>query len=43
MSIKEIRHFGDPVLVTSAAEVIDFPLPLPAPAEAAHSYGDDTS
>ena len=24
MSIKEIRHFGDPVLVTSAAEVIDF-------------------
>ena len=24
MSIKEIRHFGDPVLVTPASEVIDF-------------------
>ena len=24
MSIKEIRHFGDPVLVTPAAEVVDF-------------------
>jgi peptide deformylase len=24
MSIKEIRHFGDPVLVTSASEVLDF-------------------
>jgi peptide deformylase len=24
MSIKEIRHFGDPVLVTRASEVIDF-------------------
>jgi len=24
MSIKEIRHFGDPVLVTPATEVIDF-------------------
>jgi peptide deformylase len=24
MSIKEIRHFGDPILVTPASEVIDF-------------------
>jgi peptide deformylase len=24
MSIKEIRHFGDPVLVTAASEVVDF-------------------
>lgn len=24
MSIKEIRHFGDPVLVTSASEVLEF-------------------
>ena len=24
MSIKPIRHFGDPVLVTPAAAVIDF-------------------
>ena len=24
MSIKEIRHFGDPVLVTPAAPVVDY-------------------
>ena len=24
MSIKEIRHFGDPVLVTPSSEVVDF-------------------